>query len=57
MKLHIHWLKNHKHNFIDVVSGRTVYNGYCRCGKVFMVDTLFPMPSFKVDRAREETKR
>ena len=49
MAFHIHWLKDHKHNFIDSVSGNTVYTAKCRCGKKFMVDTLFPIPSFKVE--------
>ncbi len=50
---HIHWLKNHRHNFIDQVSGETVFNADCRCGLVFMVDTLFPMPFFKVRITRD----
>jgi len=26
-------LKNHHHNFIDRVSGKTVYDAICPCGK------------------------
>ena len=47
--IHIHWLKNHMHNFIDVVSGKTVWTAECRCGKKFMVDTLCPIADFKVE--------
>ena len=49
--MHIHWLKNHRHNFIDRVSGKTVFTAECRCGKKFMVDTLFPIVDFKVELA------
>ncbi len=46
--IHIHWLKNHKRTFMDIVSGKDVLIAECRCGKKYMVDTLFPLPSFKV---------
>lgn len=50
MKIHIHWLKDHSHSFIDKVSNKTVYTAQCRCGMIFMVDTLFPIPLFKVTK-------
>jgi len=34
-------LKDHRHNFIDVVSGKTVYNAECPCGLTWMVDSPF----------------
>lgn len=55
MNIHIHWLKNHRTDFVDVVSGKTVYNAKCRCGKHFLVDTLFPISFFKVETGVELT--
>lgn len=46
-----HWMENHLGNFTDKVSGKTVYNAECAiCKKEYMVDTLFPIASFKVRR-------
>lgn len=47
-KLGIHYMQNHKHNFVDVVSRKTVYNTVCPCGKKWLVDTLSPITLFKV---------
>ena len=52
-KLKVHWMRNHHHNFIDSVSGKTVFNAECPCGKRWMVDTLSPITFFKVDRDEE----
>ena len=43
-------LKNHEHNFIDVVSGNTVFNAECCCGKKWMVDSCFGFFGHKVER-------
>jgi len=43
-------LKNHKHNFIDRVSGNTVFNAECSCGKKWMVDSCFGFFGDKVER-------
>jgi len=44
-------LKNHKHSFIDRVSGATVFNAECGCGKKWMVDSCFGFFGDKVERA------
>lgn len=42
-------LKNHRHNFIDKVSGSTVFNAECNCGKKWMVDSCFGFFGDKVE--------
>lgn len=46
--MHIHWLRNHKHQFTDTVSGKEVMKATCRCGWAFLVDTRCPITLFKV---------
>jgi len=43
-------LRGHHHNFIDKVSGLTVYNATCPCGKKWMTDSPFKFFGFKVER-------
>ena len=43
-------LYNHRHNFIDKVSGKTVYNAECSCGIRYMVDSPYGFLGFKVKR-------
>ena len=43
-------LVNHHHNFIDKVSGKTVYDAECPCGKKWMVDSPFGFGGFKVEK-------
>jgi len=43
-------LKGHHHNFIDKVSGNTVYNATCPCGKKWMTDSASKFFGFKVER-------
>lgn len=43
-------LRGHRHNFIDKVSGDTVYNAECPCGKKWMVDSPFSFFGCKVER-------
>ena len=43
-------LSGHSYNFIDKVSGKTVYNATCPCGKKWMVDSPFMFTGFKVER-------
>ena len=40
-------LTGHKFQFIDKVSGKSVYSAKCPCGKVWLVDSPLPMPGFK----------
>ncbi len=42
-------LFNHHHNFIDSVSGETVFNAECSCGKKWMVDSPFGFFGDKVE--------
>ena len=49
-------LKGHTHNFIDKVSGQTVYNAECPCGKKWMVDSPFSFGGFKVERVLQNNK-
>lgn len=42
-------LKEHKHSFIDAVSGQTVYIAKCNCGKKWMVDSPLSLLGFKVE--------
>jgi hypothetical protein len=42
-------LSDHHHDFIDQVSGKTVFNAVCSCGKKWMVDSLFGWFGFKVE--------
>lgn len=48
-KIGIHWMRGHSLNFIDIASGKPVYNAECSCGRKWMVDTLFPLTMFKVE--------
>lgn len=43
-------LRGHSHNFIDRVSGKTVFNVKCPCGKEYMVDSLFGWFGTKVEK-------
>jgi hypothetical protein len=47
-------LKNHKYNFTDKVSGKTVFNAVCPCGKKWMTDSPFGFFGCKVDRAKSD---
>lgn len=42
-------LRGHRHNFIDRVSGKTVYTAKCPCGKEHMVDSLSPWLGLRVE--------
>jgi hypothetical protein len=43
-------LRGHRHNFIDSVSGETVYDAKCSCGKEYMVDSPFGWFGTKVEK-------
>lgn len=47
-KLGVHWMKNHHHNFIDVVNGKSVFNAECECGKKWLVDSLSALFGFRM---------
>lgn len=49
-KIRLHWMQNHTSNFTDKVSGKTVFNATCACGKKWMVDTLSPIALSKIAR-------
>jgi hypothetical protein len=46
----VHWLQNHAHAFVDIVSGKDVYRAKCECGKYWLVDSLVPLLGFRVER-------
>ena len=52
-RIGVHWMKNHHHNFVDCVDGKTVYNAECACGKKWMVDSLLPFWGVRVMREQE----
>jgi hypothetical protein len=43
-------LNGHRHNFVDSVSGKTVFTAVCPCGKKWMTDSLFKWFGFKVEK-------
>lgn len=51
-RIGIHWMGEHASLFVDIVSGETVFNAICPCGKEWIVDTLFPLPMFKIERKK-----
>ena len=53
-RIGIHWMSGHTSNFIDIVSGKIVFNATCPCGKKWMVDSLFPLPTFKIERSESK---
>ena len=38
--------------FIDIVSGKMVYEAICPCKRRWMVDVTHGFPTFKVERVR-----
>lgn len=38
------------HLFIDMITGRTVYDAVCPCGRKWMIDVRHGFPLFKVER-------
>ena len=38
--------------FVDIVSGKTVFEAVCPCGKHWMTDSVFGFPGFKVEMKR-----
>lgn len=51
-RIGIHWMSGHASLFVDKVSGETVYNATCPCGKEWMVDTPFPLAFSKIERKK-----
>lgn len=47
-------MKNHAYNFTDFISGKCVYDAECSCGRKWMVDTLFPITIFKVEKKKKK---
>lgn len=43
-------LINHSFNFTDIVSGKSVYNVECPCGKKWMVDSMSKFFGHKVEK-------
>jgi len=51
--LGLHWfMTGHEPDFVDCVSGKTVYIARCPCGRHWLVDTTSPFPLFKVESNR-----
>lgn len=48
-KIGIHWMKNHRSYFSDCASSKTVFLVTCSCNREWMVDSLFPIVTFKVE--------
>jgi len=49
-KLGLHWKMKILHSlFIDRVSGETVFEAECPCGRHWMIDDVFGFPFFKVE--------
>jgi len=42
--------------FIDVVSGKMVYEAVCPCGRSWMVDSIHGFPTFKVEMNESKPK-
>jgi len=52
-KLGLHWkMKIVESLFTDIVSGHTVFDAVCPCGKHWMVDEIHGFPFFKVEMTR-----
>lgn len=41
-------LRGHRHDFVDIVDGKTVYVAQCPCGQAWLVDSPFGFLGFKV---------
>jgi len=53
-KLGIHRpLKIKDCNFVDIVSGKEVFNASCSCGKTWLTDSVFGWFGFKVERNKK----
>lgn len=47
----LHWrMKLGERLFTDIVSGKSVFDATCPCGKHWMVDSTHGFPTFKVER-------
>jgi hypothetical protein len=42
--------------FVDVVSGKQVYDAICPCGKRWMIDSWYGFPFFKMRLERREKR-
>lgn len=49
-KTGLHWRMNIVQSlFVDVVTGKTVFEAVCPCGKHWMTDSIAGFPFFKVE--------
>ncbi len=56
-QLGLHWrMKLIQSLFIDVVSGQTVFEAVCPCGKHWMIDSVFGFPFFKVPMDKKDDR-
>lgn len=54
-RLGLHWrMRIGECLFIDVVSGKPVYQAFCRCNREWMVDSTHGFPWFKVERVYDD---
>jgi len=52
-RLGLHWrMRIVDSMFIDIVSGKMVYEAICPCKRRWMVDVTHGFPTFKVERVR-----
>ncbi|MEA2098161.1 MAG: hypothetical protein U9P70_03755, partial [Patescibacteria group bacterium] len=49
-KIGIHLMENHTVKFADNVSGETLFNATCACGKKWMTYSSSPIPLLKVEK-------
>lgn len=54
-KIGWHWLTNHEHSFVDRVSGNSVFEASCNCGKKWLTDSLLPLIGFRVLKDSDNT--
>ncbi len=49
-RIGLHWMEGHDENFFDVVAYKPVYDATCACGCIWLVETTFPIVTFKVEK-------
>ena len=49
-KIGIHWMENHHSYLWDYIGGTPIFSAECPCGRKWMVESAFPIVTFKVER-------
>ena len=53
-KIGLHWkMRILETLFIDQVNGLEVYKAECPCGRIWMMQSVFGFPFFKVERCKQ----